>query len=53
LTEGYSQKELPGKMENQHVASPSQQCFSTMVGFGEEFRNKEQYDVTGASPILF
>jgi len=35
------------------VVSPSQQCSSTPVGFGEGFLSKEQRDNTGASPVLF
>ena len=30
------------KMDNQHLVSPSPQCPSTAVGFGQEFLNKEQ-----------
>jgi hypothetical protein len=40
------------KMENQQLVSPSQQCFSTPVGFGQGFLSKEQSDNTGESPIL-
>ena len=32
--------------------SPSWQCSSTLVGFGQVFLSKEQCDNTGASPIL-
>jgi len=32
--------------------SPSRQCSSTPVSFGQEFHSKEQYDNTGVSPIL-
>jgi len=42
-----------GKMENQQPISPSRQCSSTPAGFGQLFLRKEQYDNTGASPILF
>jgi hypothetical protein len=38
-------------MENQQLVSPSQQCSSTPVGFGQEFLSKEQYDNTGPSPM--
>jgi len=37
-------------MENQQVVSPSRQCSSTPVGFGQGFLIKEQYDDVGASP---
>jgi hypothetical protein len=36
-------------MENKQLISPSQQCSSTPVNFGEGFVNKEQCDNTGAS----
>ena len=39
-------------MENQQLVSPSRQCSSTPVGFGQVFLNKEQRDHTGASPIF-
>jgi hypothetical protein len=39
-------------MENQKPVSPSWQCSSTPVGFGQGSVSKEQYDNTGASPIL-
>jgi len=39
-------------MKNQQLVSPSRQCSSTMVGFGQGFLSKEQYDNTAASPIL-
>jgi hypothetical protein len=29
-------------MDNQHLISPSRQCSSTPVGFGQEFLKKEQ-----------
>jgi hypothetical protein len=38
------------KMENQQVVSPSWQCSSTPVRFGQGFPSKEQCDNTGASP---
>jgi hypothetical protein len=34
------------------VDSPSRQCSSTPVGFGQGYLNKEQFDDTGKSPIL-
>jgi len=40
------------KMKNQQVISPPQECSSTLVGFGQGFLIKEQYDNTGASSIL-
>jgi len=40
------------KVENQHLVSPSRQCSSTPVGFGQRFLNKEQCDNTGATSIL-
>jgi hypothetical protein len=39
-------------MENQHLVSPSPQCSSTPVGFGQGFLGKEQCDKTGAFPIF-
>jgi len=39
-------------MENQLLVSPSQQCSSTLVNFGQGFLIKEQYDNTGAFPVL-
>jgi hypothetical protein len=39
-------------MKNQQVILPSQECSSTLVGFGQGFLIKEQYDNTGASSIL-
>jgi len=36
-------------MENQQVVSPSRQCSSTPVGFGQGFLIKEQCDNIGAS----
>jgi hypothetical protein len=39
-------------MENQQLVSPSQHCSSTPVSFGQGFLSKEQWDNTGASPIL-
>jgi hypothetical protein len=35
-------------MGNQLLASPSRQCSSTPVGFGQGFLGKEQRDNTGA-----
>jgi len=43
------QKETPPKYEEQTV-SPSQQCSSTPVGFGQGFLSKEQCDNTRESP---
>ena len=40
---------MPRKMENQHLVSPSRQCSSTLVSFGQVFLSK---DNTGASPIF-
>jgi hypothetical protein len=37
-------------MENQQLDSPSRQCSSTPVGFGQGFLSKEQRDNTAASP---
>jgi len=34
-------------MEKQQLVSPSRQCSSTPVGFGQEFLSKEQCDNTG------
>jgi hypothetical protein len=31
-------------MENQELVSPSPQCSSTLVAFGEGYLNKEQHD---------
>jgi hypothetical protein len=36
----------------EQLISPSQECCSTMVGFGQGFLIKEQCDNTGESPIL-
>ena len=49
---GCHQKETPQKMENQQLVSPSPQCSSTPVGFGQGFLSNEHCDNTGASPIL-
>jgi hypothetical protein len=38
------------KMENRQLGSPSWQCSSTLVGFGQGFLTKEQCDITGAFP---
>jgi hypothetical protein len=40
------------KMENQQFVSSSRHCFSTLVGFGQEFLYREQFDDTGESPWL-
>jgi len=40
-------------MENEVLVSPSLQCSSTPVGFGQGFRSKEQCDITEASPTLY
>jgi len=40
------------KMENQQFVSPSRQCSSTPVAFCQGCLSKEQFDNTGASPIL-
>jgi hypothetical protein len=37
-------------MENEHLVSPSRQCFTTPVGFGQGFLSREKGDNTGASP---
>jgi len=37
-------------MENRQLVSPSRQCSSTPVGFGQGFLSKEQRDNTAASP---
>ena len=34
------------------VDFPSRQCSSTLVGFGQWYFSKEQFDYNGASPIL-
>jgi hypothetical protein len=47
-----ARKKRPQKMENQDLISPSRKCSSTPVGFDQGFLNKEQYDNTGATPIL-
>jgi hypothetical protein len=46
------QKETPRKMENLQLVSPSQQCSSAQVGFGQVFISKEQYGNTGEPPTL-
>jgi len=43
---------MPPRIENQQLVSPSQQYSITLVGFGQEFLNKEYCDNTGASPVL-
>jgi len=40
-------------MENQQLVSPSRQCSSTPIGFGQGFLSREQRDNTGASPPPF
>jgi len=37
-------------MEKRQLISPSRQCFSTPIGFGQGFLNQGQCDNTGASP---
>jgi len=37
---------MPEKTENQLLVSPSQQCSSTLVSFGQGFLGKEQCDNT-------
>jgi hypothetical protein len=44
------QKETPRKMENLQLVSPSQQCSSAQVGFGQVFISTEQYGNTGEPP---
>jgi hypothetical protein len=39
-------------MENRQLVSPSRQCSSTLVGFGQGFFSKEQCDITGAFPYF-
>jgi len=41
----------PKNLEQQSV-SPSRQCSSAPVGFGQSFLNKEQCDNAGATPTL-
>ena len=43
---------MPWETENQQMVSPSQQCSSTPVSFGQWFLNREQCDNNGASPTL-
>jgi hypothetical protein len=46
-----SQKEIPQKMENHQLVSPSLQCSSTPVSFGQRFLlAKQQCDNTETSP---
>ena len=45
-------KKKPRKMENQHLVSPSRQCSSTPVGFGQGWLSKVQFDNAGESPTL-
>jgi hypothetical protein len=40
------------RMKNQKLVSPSQQCSSTPVGSDQGCLSKEQFEDTGASPIL-
>jgi hypothetical protein len=42
----------PRKKEKQKLVSPSLQCSSTPVNFGQAFLKKEQRDNTGVSPLL-
>jgi hypothetical protein len=42
----------PRKMKNQQLVSPSQQCSSTPVGFGQGFLNKEQFNNIEASTMF-
>ena len=44
-------REMPRKMEKQQLVSPSRQCSSAPVTFGQGFLSKEQCDSTGAAPI--
>jgi len=37
-------------MDNRQLISPSRQCSSTPIDFGQRFLNKEQCDNTGAAP---
>jgi hypothetical protein len=39
-------KETPRKMVNEHLVSPSRQCFTTPVGIGQGFLSKEKDDNT-------
>ena len=39
-------------MENKRLVSPSRQCSSTPVSFGQGFLSKEKCDNTGPSPII-
>ena len=45
-------RKRPENMKNQQLVSPSRQCSSTPVGFGQGFLTKEQCYNTGASPDL-
>ena len=40
------------KRKKKKLISPSRQCSSTPVGFGQEVLSTEQLDNTGNSPIL-
>ena len=44
-------KKRPENYKKKKLISPSLQCSSTPVGFGQGFMSKEQYDSTRASPI--
>ena len=52
VTLGIRLEENGPKMENKQLVSPSRQCSSAPVGFGQGFLDQEQYDNTGASPIF-
>jgi hypothetical protein len=41
-------RETPRKMVDQQLVSPSRQCSSTPIGFGQGFPSKEQRDNSGA-----
>jgi len=43
---------LRPKNGEEQLVSPSRQCSSTPVGFGQGFLSKEQCENTGASPVL-
>jgi hypothetical protein len=51
FTLGIQSEENSPKMENQQLVSPSRQCFSAPVGFGQRFLGKQQCGNNGASPI--
>ena len=52
VTLGIRLEENGPKMENKQLVSPSRQCSSAPVGFGQSFLNKEQCDNAGATPTL-